>query len=107
MSEYVYKQIELTGSSPKSSDDAVRVALEKAAKTLRNMHWFDGNPRTHRGRQDIALAGDHQGRPANPTIDAFVQCIKNAPHITTRRVFYIPAGVLTSAASRPRLPRTS
>jgi flavin-binding protein dodecin len=33
--------IELTGSSPQSSDDAVRVALTKAAKTLRNMHWFE------------------------------------------------------------------
>ena len=41
MSEHVYKQIELTGSSPKSSDDAVRVALSKASKTLRNMHWFE------------------------------------------------------------------
>lgn len=41
MSEHVYKQIELTGSSPKSSDDAVRVALEKASKTLRNIHWFE------------------------------------------------------------------
>ena len=41
MSEHVYKQIELTGSSPKSSDDAVRIALEKASKTLRNMHWFE------------------------------------------------------------------
>lgn len=41
MSDHVYKQIELTGSSPKSSDDAVRCALEKAGKTLRNMHWFE------------------------------------------------------------------
>jgi hypothetical protein len=41
MSEHVYKLIELTGSSPQSSDDAVRVALTKAAKTLRNMHWFE------------------------------------------------------------------
>ncbi|MDR5781080.1 dodecin family protein [Caballeronia sp. LZ065] len=40
MSEHVYKQIELTGSSPASSEDAVRVALEKASKTLRNIHWF-------------------------------------------------------------------
>jgi flavin-binding protein dodecin len=40
MSEHVYKQIELTGSSPQSSDDAVRVALTKATKTLRNIHWF-------------------------------------------------------------------
>jgi dodecin len=40
MSEHVYKQIELTGSSPTSCDDAVRVALDKASKTLRNIHWF-------------------------------------------------------------------
>jgi flavin-binding protein dodecin len=41
MSEHVYKTIELTGSSTQSSDDAVRVALTKASKTLRNMHWFE------------------------------------------------------------------
>ncbi|QSN62372.1 MULTISPECIES: dodecin [unclassified Caballeronia] len=41
MSDHVYKQIELTGSSTQSSDDAVRVALAKASKTLRNMHWFE------------------------------------------------------------------
>jgi flavin-binding protein dodecin len=40
MSDHVYKQIELTGSSPVSIDDAVRVALNKASKTLRNIHWF-------------------------------------------------------------------
>jgi flavin-binding protein dodecin len=41
MSEHVYKHIELTGSSTKSSDDAVRTAIEKASKTLRNLHWFE------------------------------------------------------------------
>jgi dodecin len=40
MKDHVYKQIELTGSSTKSSDDAIRTAIEKAAKTLRNLHWF-------------------------------------------------------------------
>ena len=40
MTDHVYKQIELTGSSTQSSDDAIRVALEKASKTLRNLHWF-------------------------------------------------------------------
>jgi flavin-binding protein dodecin len=40
MSEHVYKHIELTGSSTQSSDDAVRVALTKASKTLRGIHWF-------------------------------------------------------------------
>ncbi|MFM0632750.1 dodecin [Paraburkholderia xenovorans] len=41
MSEHVYKLIELTGSSTQSSDDAVRMALSKAANTVRNMHWFE------------------------------------------------------------------
>ena len=39
MSEHVYKQIELTGSSPKSSDEAVRNAVAKASKTIRGMRW--------------------------------------------------------------------
>jgi hypothetical protein len=41
MSEHVYKQIELTGSSPVSSDDAVRNAIAKASKTIRGMRWFE------------------------------------------------------------------
>jgi flavin-binding protein dodecin len=41
MKDHVYKQIELTGSSEKSSDDAVRTAIAKASKTLRNLHWFE------------------------------------------------------------------
>ena len=40
MSEHVYKTIELTGSSKASSDDAVRNALAKAGKTIRDMRWF-------------------------------------------------------------------
>ena len=40
MSTHVYKTIELTGSSTSSSDDAVRSALTKAAKTIRGMRWF-------------------------------------------------------------------
>jgi flavin-binding protein dodecin len=40
MSDHVYKTIELTGSSASSSDDAVRSALAKAAKTVRGMRWF-------------------------------------------------------------------
>ena len=39
MSEHVYKTIELTGSSPKSSDDAVRNAIAKASKTKRCSPW--------------------------------------------------------------------
>lgn len=40
MSDHVYKNIELVGSSAVSSDDAVRVALARAAKTVRHMRWF-------------------------------------------------------------------
>jgi flavin-binding protein dodecin len=40
MTDHVYKHIELTGSSSKSSDDAIRNALAKAAKTIHNMRWF-------------------------------------------------------------------
>jgi dodecin len=41
VSDHVYKHLELTGSSTKGSDDAIRTAIEKAAKTVRNMHWFN------------------------------------------------------------------
>jgi flavin-binding protein dodecin len=41
MPDHVYKTLELTGSSTKSSDEAVKSAIAKAAKTMRNMHWFE------------------------------------------------------------------
>jgi dodecin len=37
---HVYKSIELTGSSPKSIEDAIESAIAKASKSVRNMHWF-------------------------------------------------------------------
>ena len=40
MNDHVNKHIELTGSSTKSSDHAAAVAIAKAGKSLRNMHWF-------------------------------------------------------------------
>jgi flavin-binding protein dodecin len=40
MNEHIYKQVELTGSSQTSVEDAVQNAIAKAAKTLRNIHWF-------------------------------------------------------------------
>lgn len=40
MSDHVYKSIELTGSSSTTVEDAVQNAISKAAKTMRNMHWF-------------------------------------------------------------------
>ena len=41
MSEHVYKKVELTGSSPKSIEDAVENAIARASKTLRNLRWFE------------------------------------------------------------------
>ncbi|CAP43812.1 dodecin [Bordetella petrii] len=38
---HVYKQIELVGSSTKSSDDAVVQAIARASETLRNLDWFE------------------------------------------------------------------
>jgi hypothetical protein len=40
MTDHVYKSIELTGSSKTSIEDAVNKAVAKAAKSVRNMHWF-------------------------------------------------------------------
>jgi flavin-binding protein dodecin len=41
MSEPVYKSIELTGSSTTSMEDAVQNAVARAAKTVRQMRWFE------------------------------------------------------------------
>ncbi len=40
MSSHVYKSIELTGSSPNSSDEAIRAAIAKASKSVKDMRWF-------------------------------------------------------------------
>jgi flavin-binding protein dodecin len=40
MQSHVYKQIELTGSSNSSIEDAVQTAIARASQTVRNMHWF-------------------------------------------------------------------
>lgn len=41
MSDKVYKMIEIVGSSTKSSDDAIKTAIAKAAKSLHNLDWFE------------------------------------------------------------------
>jgi len=41
MSHHVYKQIELTGTSPDSLEDAIQTAVTRAGKTLRNLRWFN------------------------------------------------------------------
>ena len=41
MSEHIYKIIEVVGSSTVSSDDAIRQAVAKSGKSLRNLDWFE------------------------------------------------------------------
>ncbi|TDC23812.1 dodecin domain-containing protein [Streptomyces sp. 8K308] len=41
MSEHIYRVTEIVGSSPESVDAAVRNAIARAAKTLRNLDWFE------------------------------------------------------------------
>ena len=41
MADHIYKKIELVGSSPKGIEEAVKNALTRAKKTIRNMHWFE------------------------------------------------------------------
>ena len=41
MTSHVYKNIELTGSSTKTIEDAVSGAIAKASKSVRNIHWFE------------------------------------------------------------------
>lgn len=41
MTDHVYKHLELTGSSSKSIDDAIRNAVSRAAKTMHNLQWFE------------------------------------------------------------------
>jgi len=41
MKNHIYKQIELTGTSPSSIEDAVGRALKRAHKTVRNLDWFE------------------------------------------------------------------
>ncbi len=41
MASHTYKLIELVGTSPTSSDEAIRNAIETAALTIRNIDWFE------------------------------------------------------------------
>ena len=48
MSAHVYKLIELTGSSSEGLQEAIEAAVGLAAKTVRNMRWFEvTNTRGH------------------------------------------------------------
>ena len=41
MSEHIYKTTELVGSSMTGVEDAVQKAIAKAAKSIRNLRWFE------------------------------------------------------------------
>ncbi len=41
MSDHIYKVIEIVGSSTKSSDDAIQLAIAKAGKSVHNLDWFE------------------------------------------------------------------
>ena len=41
MPDHVYRIIEVAGSSEKSIDDAIRNAVGRAARTLRQVGWFE------------------------------------------------------------------
>ncbi|MEA2296416.1 MAG: dodecin [Solirubrobacteraceae bacterium] len=41
MTDFVYKSIEITGSSPSGVDDAIAKAISKASETVRNLDWFE------------------------------------------------------------------
>jgi flavin-binding protein dodecin len=41
MSDHVYSVSEIVGSSSESIEGAIDVALTRARKTLRHLHWFE------------------------------------------------------------------
>ena len=41
MSNRVYKLVEVVGTSPLGTDEAIRNAIETAAKTIRHIDWFE------------------------------------------------------------------
>lgn len=41
MPDHVYKKLEIVGSSTESPAKAVENAVARAAKTVRNMRWFE------------------------------------------------------------------
>ena len=41
MSNHIYKLFEVVGSSPDSTDAAIRIAIESAAQTIRHIDWFE------------------------------------------------------------------
>lgn len=41
MADRTYKKVEIVGTSPDGVDQAIRNGLARAARTLRNVDWFE------------------------------------------------------------------
>jgi flavin-binding protein dodecin len=41
MSHHTYRVTEIVGTSPDGTDAAIKSGLERAARTLRNIDWFE------------------------------------------------------------------
>ena len=41
MTDHIYKTIELTGTSEKGFDDAIKTAIKRASATIHNLRWFE------------------------------------------------------------------
>ena len=41
MTDYVYKSVEITGTSTEGVTEAIDRAIDKASKSLRNLDWFE------------------------------------------------------------------
>ena len=41
MAEHIYRIAEIVGTSPNGVDDAIRNAVARANRTLRNIDWFE------------------------------------------------------------------
>ena len=58
MADNTYKKIEIVGTSAKSLSAAVENGLKRAAKTVKNMDWFEVVEM--RGRIDDGAVGQYQ-----------------------------------------------
>ena len=41
MSDHIYKKIEIVGSSTESMEQAIKNAVERAGKSVKNLRWFE------------------------------------------------------------------
>ena len=55
MSDHVYRVIEIVGSSTTGLNDAITNGIDRAAKTIENLDWFEvGQIRGHIADQGVA-----------------------------------------------------